>query len=849
MTTTAENSKSNQGGFSTSLTLDSIEEQRLNFALSQAFHHYPHDEKSRLMLTNFLCTSIKYWIEDKQSPFLLKKLVKEFFDLWDIPKENAQAFWSHLVLGDEKAKDNDSDHDDGSSFLPLLDKLITYYARKSGYVENKVKICRLLIQDKFSDGGISAISLEDDELIQMFEQEPDVLDATVPLETPVQPSAYGKQVMSYIDPLVNQEIDLFSASIDTLANRRTLLVSNVDKDKLLRTEARHKRRQDKLKGIQSSHTSAGVLSSKARAAEAERKRKQLEQAQLEAILQGSPEATKGGSRDLRLDGFDVSVVGKRILTRASMALSYGRRYGLVGRNGVGKSTLLRHISSRVLHGIPDTLSILHVEQEIQGDSTPVIESVLDADFKRKLLIAEEKRLSSTGDSGANNSRLQLIHQKLQELEADKARSKAGMILAGLGFTPVDQFRPTSDFSGGWRMRLALARALFCEPDLLLLDEPTNMLDFPSVLWLELYLKEWSGTLLIVSHDRLFLDSIVTDILHLHDEQLDNYRGDYGAFLTAREERLRAQQAEYEAQAQHRQHLQAFIDRWRYSAARASQAQSRIKELERMTVLKPVIRELPIIFHLPPVEVLTGGPLIKLESVSFGYQSKDVAKYDNNDSSISALLSHVTLMVNVRDRIALVGPNGAGKTTLLRLMVGECQPLSGHVIRHPRLRIGYFNQQFVEALDFHQTPVECLAQHYPGRPEEEYRRQLGAFGLSGPLALQVIDTLSGGQKSRLLLAMLSMLRPHLLIMDEPTNHLDMESIDALVYALGQFEGAVVAVSHDKRFVHRMLNDSKEGKKSTTDLEGMIWICEGGHVTHYKEGTIHDYARVLIQRRKI
>ena len=610
-----------------------------------------------------------------------------------------------------------------------------------------------------------------------------------------------------------------NSSIDFSSNRKSL-VSQVDKQALEKAEARLRQKAEKRSRKEAGHYRAGQYGPSGQAARSAAEREAERRLKVEAILAESAASASASSllRDIQLENFDISLP-KRILTDASVSLVYGRRYGLIGRNGVGKSTFLRHLSSRQIAGVPTYLSILHVEQEMVGDDRRAIDSVLAADYRRAVLLEEQELLSRRDDLGdGDEERLAAIHRRLCELDADRAVSKAAAILSGLGFDAEAQTRATRTFSGGWRMRLALAQALFAEPDLLLLDEPTNMLDFPAVVWLQEYLLGWTGTILVVSHDRLFLDAVVTDIIHLHAEQLTSYRGDYTQFQATRAERLKNQQREYEAQLAYRQHLQSFVDRWRYNANRAPQAQSRLKILEKLPELKPVVIDAPILFRFPKLEQPPPSPLVQLDEVSFGYPGGP------------ALLQNVNFSLQAEGRVAIVGPNGAGKTTLLKLLTGLLDPTTGQASINARLRVGYFSQHHVDSIagSLETTPVEWLGLKYPGRPEEEYRRQLGSFGLSGPLALQSIATLSGGQKSRLVFAGLALLTPHLLILDEPTNHLDMDSIDALIEAIKAFNGAVIAVSHDKRFVDSMAKE--------------IWVCAGGRVRQF-EGSIADYARSL------
>ncbi|EAL90179.1 hypothetical protein KXW98_005954 [Aspergillus fumigatus] len=543
------------------------------------------------------------------------------------------------------------------------------------------------------------------------------------------------------------------------------------------------------------------------------------------------------SKDIKVDSIDISIGGHRILTDASLTLAYGRRYGLVGQNGIGKSTLLRALSRREV-AIPSHISILHVEQEITGDDTPAIQAVLDADVWRKRLLAEQEKISkqlaaieaersSMADTSKDAARLDHereglditlndIHSKLAEMESDKAESRAASILAGLGFSPERQQYPTKTFSGGWRMRLALARALFCEPDLLLLDEPSNMLDVPSITFLSNYLQSYPSTILVVSHDRAFLNEVATDIVHQHSERLDYYKGaNFDSFYATKEERKKIAKREYEKQMAERAHLQAFIDKFRYNAAKSSEAQSRIKKLERMPVLEPPESDYVVHFKFPDVEKLS-PPIVQMSDVSFGY-SKD-----------KLLLRNVELDVQLDSRIGIVGPNGAGKTTVLKLLTGQLQPTSGLISTHARLRIGYFAQHHVDALDLTTSAVSFMAKTYPGKTDEEYRRHLGAFGITGTTGLQRMELLSGGQKSRVAFACLSLTNPHILVLDEPSNHLDIEGMDALSEALQRFEGGVVMVSHDVTMLRNVCTS--------------LWVCDKGTV-HKFDGTVDAYKKMI------
>ncbi|KAI0297540.1 P-loop containing nucleoside triphosphate hydrolase protein [Multifurca ochricompacta] len=538
----------------------------------------------------------------------------------------------------------------------------------------------------------------------------------------------------------------------------------------------------------------------------------------------SAAASKNKSKDIHLPSIDVSFGSNRILSGASLTLAYGRRYGIIGRNGVGKSTLLRHISMREVP-IPPHITILFVEQEVIGDDTTALNSVLKADVWRDHLLAEEARLNARlaeldatppGELDARveemrddvSSRLVEVHASLADMDAESGPARAAALLAGLGFSEEDQGRPTKSFSGGWRMRLALARALFVKPSLLLLDEPSNHIDLNALAWLEDYLQTWPGTLIVVSHDRAFLDAVATDIIHQHSGRLDYYKGNFTQFYSTKSERERNLRREYETQMDYRKHLQAFIDRWRYNANRAAQAQSKIKILEKLPELTPPVTEETENFRFPETEKIS-PPLLQLSEVTFGY---DPAKL---------ILNRVNIDVGLDSRIAIVGSNGAGKSTLIKLLTGEIKPLAGQVNRNGRLRVGYFAQHHVDTLIPTMNPVQFLAHKFPGKTEQEYRQHWA------------IGTLSGGQKSRVAFSILSLQRPHILLLDEPTNHLDLEGLDALMMALQTWNGGVIVISHDERFI--------------TSVAKELWVCGDGSVTKFK-GDVEAYKSLIVSNIK-
>uniref|UniRef100_A0A8C7K3Z5 ATP-binding cassette sub-family F member 3 n=1 Tax=Oncorhynchus kisutch TaxID=8019 RepID=A0A8C7K3Z5_ONCKI len=559
--------------------------------------------------------------------------------------------------------------------------------------------------------------------------------------------------------------------------------STVDARKLEKAEAKLKQKQGRRNERDSQKTTSPLVLEEASASQASSKKDSR------VDLSG-----KNRTYDIRIENFDVSFGERSLLQGAELSLSTGRRYGLIGRNGLGKTTLLKMLASRSLR-VPAHITILHVEQEVAGDDTGALQSVLESDMVREGLLTEERllnaRIANGTAEGMETVRLSEIYAKLEEIEADKAPARASIILCGLGFSPKMQTLTTKEFSGGWRMRLALARALF----------PTNMLDVRAILWLENYLQTWQTTILVVSHDRNFLNAVVTDIIHLHSQRLESYRGDYENFVKTKEDRLKNQQREYEAQFQYREHIQVFIDRFRYNANRAAQVQSKLKLLEKL---------------FPDNFEKLSPPVLQLDEVEFYY---------NTDQR---LFTQLSVSADLESRICIVGENGAGKSTMLKLLMGELTPVNGIRHAHRNLKIGYFSQHHVDQLDLNVCSIELLLNKFPGRNEEEYRHQLGGYGITGELATRPVASLSGGQKSRVAFAQMTMPCPNFYILDEPTNHLDMETIEALAKALNKFKGGVVLVSHDERLIRLVCRE--------------LWVCEHGNVRRV-EGGFDEYRDIL------
>ncbi|NNU80800.1 ABC-F family ATP-binding cassette domain-containing protein [Halovulum dunhuangense] len=516
---------------------------------------------------------------------------------------------------------------------------------------------------------------------------------------------------------------------------------------------------------------------------------------------------------LRISDIRYSVAGRPLFEGASAVIPAGHKVGLVGRNGTGKTTLFRLIRGELsLDGgeieLPRGARIGGVAQEAPASDVSLIETVLEADTERASLLRE-------AGTATDPHRIAEIQTRLADIDAYSAEARAGAILHGLGFDAVAQQRPCKDFSGGWRMRVALAAVLFAEPDLLLLDEPTNYLDLEGTLWLEGYLARYPHTVIVISHDRQLLNRSVTSILHLDQKKLTLYGGNYDSFARTRAARLEHQQAMARKQASERAHIQSFIDRFRAKASKARQAQSRIKALERMDTISVAIEENVARFAFPQPEPLS-PPIVRLEDVSVGYGGKPV-------------LRKLNLRIDQDDRIALLGANGQGKSTLSKLIAGRLSAMEGKVHASSKLRIGYFAQHQVDELRLEETPLQHVQRERPDTPPAKLRAQLAAGGIGADIVQTPVAQLSGGQKARLSLLLATLDAPHMIILDEPTNHLDIESREALVAALTEYSGAVILVSHDPHLVDLVAD--------------RLWLVKDGEVRPFEED-LDAYRRLLL-----
>jgi ATP-binding cassette subfamily F protein 3 len=518
---------------------------------------------------------------------------------------------------------------------------------------------------------------------------------------------------------------------------------------------------------------------------------------------------------LSMSDISVRIAGRLLIDSSTVQIVPGARVGFVGRNGVGKSTLFHAIRGDlpIESGsitLPPRWRIGSLAQEAPDGPESLINVVLKADLERDALLRE----AETAD---DPHRIAEIQTRLVDIDAHSAPARAAAILSGLGFSTADQARPCSEFSGGWRMRVALAATLFSAPDLLLLDEPTNYLDLEGTLWLEDHLANYPRTVIVISHDRDLLDTSVDQILHLDRGKLTLYKGTYSSFEEQRAMREMLDAKHAKRQADERKRLQAFVDRFKAKASKARQAQSRVKMLERMKPVTALVTQDVREITFPEPEKLLSPPIIAVDDVSVGYDPK------------TPVLSRVTLRVDTDDRIALLGSNGNGKSTLVKLLASKLQPFSGRITRAEKLSVGYFAQHQVDELNLDGSPYDHVRRLMPDAVESKVRGRVGAIGFSGKAGDTLVRSLSGGEKARLLLGLATFFGPNMIILDEPTNHLDIDSRAALAEAINDFPGAVIMVSHDRYLIEACADQ--------------LWVVANKTVTTY-DGDLDDYRRMVL-----
>jgi len=529
------------------------------------------------------------------------------------------------------------------------------------------------------------------------------------------------------------------------------------------------------------------------------------------------------SRDIKIGKFEVNLNGVELVKDTTLELNYGRRYGLIGLNGCGKSTMMKVIAERQVP-IPKQVDIYYLDREVEPTEQSAIDAVISdlaAEVARIEAVIDE--ITEMGDPDEVDEQLAELYERIDALDPEAAKARAGKILKGLGFTAEMQNNPTNSFSGGWRMRIALARALFVTPSLLLLDEPTNHLDLETCVWLEEYLKRYTKILLLISHSQDFMNGVCTNIMHLQNQKLKYYSGNYDQYVMTRAELEEHQMKNYAREQGEIAHMKEYIAKYGHGSAKlARQAKSREKQIAKLQeggLTEKVVKDRIFTFHFLPCGNIP-PPVLMFNNVAFGYPGK------------KTLYKNLDLGVDLDSRIALVGPNGAGKSTLLKLIVGELQPTEGMVRAHQHLRIGRYHQHLQESLDVSLSPLEFMKQEFPdlAPTPEIIRQQIGRFGITGKAQTTPIKYLSDGQKSRVVFSWITYKAPHILLLDEPTNHLDIETIDALAEAINDFEGGVILVSHDFRLINQVAEE--------------IWECKGGQVKKYSDG-IFAYKENLLK----
>ena len=519
-----------------------------------------------------------------------------------------------------------------------------------------------------------------------------------------------------------------------------------------------------------------------------------------------------------LKNITYRIAGRTLIDKSSLSIPDGHHVGLVGQNGTGKSTLFKLInkeleldSGDIVMSSSAVLGI--VRQDLQNDETSLLDVVLNADTERKNLLIE-------AETATDPDRISEIYTRLSDIHAYEAPSKASIILSGLGFSIEDQEKSINNFSGGWKMRVALAAALFCEPDLLLLDEPTNHLDFEAIIWLEDYLIKYPKTYILISHDRETLNKTVNHIIHLDQLKLSLYKGNYDQFEQAFAQKRMGHQALFDKQQAHKKKMMDFVNRFGAKASKAKQSQSRLKALERMDMVDALITERSTSFKFPEPEDIP-SPIITIDKTNVGYEPGN------------PVLSNINLGISSDSRIALLGANGNGKSTLIKLISGKLKELSGHITKNKKLRVGYFAQHQTEELDLTRTPFETLRGVIADQADYQIRAILGKFGFDKDKADTKVEELSGGEKSRLLFCMMSYNSPHIMLLDEPTNHLDIDARAALIDALNNYNGCIIIVSHDPHLVESVAEE--------------LLLIKDGTVTSYNDD-LEAYKKLIIDQRR-